>query len=168
MREIWSTLTRHKLRTLLTALSVAWGVFVLIVLLGAGRGLENGAKDSFRGDASNGVWINAGSTSLPFAGQGPGRKIKLDNGDYGVLLGLGPDVGAADAEVNLAGSFSVRYGARRSTFQVRGVVPAVRHIENLGVREGRLLDDDDVRQRRKVAVIGPAGGRKFCSGSSLA
>ena len=56
--EIWSTLTRHKLRTFLTALSVAWGVFMLILLLGAGNGLENGATDTFSGDALNAVWVN--------------------------------------------------------------------------------------------------------------
>jgi putative ABC transport system permease protein len=153
--EIWSTLTRHKLRTFLTALSVAWGVFVLIVLLGAGHGLENGATDTFQGDALNAVWINTGTTSLPFAGQGPGRKIKLDNADYGVLLGLRPHVEYADAELNLSGKFTVRYGSRRSTFLVRGAVPEVRYLENTRLREGRLLNDDDQRQLRKVAVIGP-------------
>jgi putative ABC transport system permease protein len=58
LAEIWSTLARHKLRTLLTALSVAWGVFVLVVLLGAGKGLENGTNDTFQSSALNGVWIN--------------------------------------------------------------------------------------------------------------
>jgi putative ABC transport system permease protein len=153
--EIWSTLTRHKLRTFLTALSVAWGVFMLIVLLGAGNGLENGATDTFSGDALNAVWINTGTTSIPFAGQGPGRKIKFDNGDYGALLGIGPGIEHVDAELNLSGTFTVRYGNRRSTFLVRGAVPDVRFLENTKLREGRLLDEDDQRQRRKVAVIGP-------------
>jgi len=153
--EIWDTVTRHKLRTFLSALSVAWGVLVLIVLLGAGRGLENGATDSFQGDALNSVWISNGSTSLPFAGQGPGRKIKLDNADYDVLLGLRPKVEYTDAELNLSGTFTVRYGNKRSTFVVRGAMPEVRYLENTVLREGRLLDEDDQRQHRKVAVIGP-------------
>ena len=155
LAEIWSTLTRHKLRTLLTAFSVAWGVFMLIVLLGAGRGLENGTTDGFKGDALNAVWINTGTTALPFAGQGPGRKIKLDNNDYTGVLGLGPGVEYADAELNLSGNFTVRYKDRKSSFQVRGVVPDYRHIENTHVREGRALHDGDVAERRKVAVIGP-------------
>jgi putative ABC transport system permease protein len=153
--EIWSTLTRHKLRTFLTALSVAWGVFILIVLLGAGNGLENGATDTFSGDALNSVWINTGTTSIPFAGQGPGRKIKFDNGDYAALLGLRPGVEYADAELNLSGTFTVRYGTRRSAFLVRGAVPEVRFMENMKLREGRLMNQDDQRQRRKVAVLGP-------------
>ncbi len=153
--EIWSTLTRHKLRTFLTALSVAWGVFMLILLLGAGTGLENGATDTFSGDALNAVWINTGTTSIPFAGQGPGRKIAYDNGDYGALLGLGPGVEYVDAELNLSGKFIVRYGTKRSTFLVRGAVPDVKFLENTKLREGRLLNEDDQRQRRKVAVLGP-------------
>jgi putative ABC transport system permease protein len=153
--EIWATLTRHKLRTFLSALSVAWGVLVLIVLLGAGNGLENGATDTFQGDAANSVWISNGATSLPFAGQGPGRKIKLDNADYDVLLGLRPKVEYTSAGLNLSGTFTVRYGNRRSTFVVRGAMPEVRYIENTRLREGRLLNEDDQLQHRKVAVIGP-------------
>jgi putative ABC transport system permease protein len=155
LAEVWSTLTRHKLRTLLTAFSVAWGVFMLIVLLGAGRGLENGATDGFRGDALNAVWINTGTTSLPFAGQGPGRKVKLDNSDYTALLGLQPDVEYVDAELNLAGNFTVRYASKRSSFLVRGVVPEYRFLENTRLKEGRVLNDGDLKERRKVAVIGP-------------
>src|SRR5688500_8073747 len=141
LAEVWSTLTRHKLRTALTAFSVAWGVFMLIILLGAGRGLENGATDGFRGDALNAVWINTGTTSLPFAGQGPGRKIKLDNSDYAALLGLQPNVEYVDAELNLSGNFTVRYGNKRSSFLVRGVVPEYRFLENTRLREGRVLND---------------------------
>ena len=155
LAEIWSTVARHKLRTLLTAFSVAWGVFMLIILLGAGRGLENGATDGFRGDAINSVWINTGTTALPFAGQGPGRKIKLDNADYATLLGLRPRVEYANAELHLSGNFTVRYGARRSTFVVRGAVPEVRYLENMSLRQGRVLNDGDLFERRKVAVIGP-------------
>jgi putative ABC transport system permease protein len=154
LAEVWSTLSRHKLRTFLTALSVAWGVFVLILLLGAGRGLENGAIDGFKGDAANAVWINTGTTALPFAGQGPGRKIKLDNADYTALLGLRPDLEYADAELNLSGTFSVRYGSRRSNFQVRGTVPDIHYLENISLREGRFLNDADQLERRKVAMIG--------------
>ena len=154
--EIWSTLSHHKLRTFLTALSVAWGVFVLIVLLGAGEGLQNGAVDGFSGDAVNSVWISTGMTALPHAGQGPGRKIKFDNADYEALLGLRPGVDHVSAGLDLPGTaIAVRYGARRSTFAVHGAMPDGRYLENLSIREGRFLDEDDVRQRRKVAVIGP-------------
>ncbi|WP_394849422.1 ABC transporter permease [Pendulispora brunnea] len=154
LAEIWSTLTRHKLRTLLTAFSVGWGVFMLIVLLGAGRGLENGSTDGFRGDAANSIWIQSGITALPFAGQKPGRRIKLDNADYLALLALRPGVEFVDAELELSGNFTIRHGARHSSFRVRGAVPDVRFLENIHVREGRQLNDRDLIERRKVAVIG--------------
>src|SRR5689334_6025646 len=121
--EIWATIARHKLRTFLTALSVAWGVFLLIVLLAAGRGLENGAMDTFGGDALNSVWINIGMTSVPFAGQGPGRKIQFNNADFDFLRRLGPGLEHAYGERGLVRTTTVRYNGRRSTFRVRGVVP---------------------------------------------
>jgi len=68
-REILEVLWRRKLRPMLTALSVAWGIFMLVVLLGAGNGLSNGAEAEFSRDATNAVWINAGRLSKPFEGQ---------------------------------------------------------------------------------------------------
>jgi putative ABC transport system permease protein len=155
LAEVWSTLTRHKLRTLLTAFSVAWGVFMLIILLGAGRGLENGATDGFQGDALNSVWISTGTTALPFGGQNPGRKIKLDNSDYIALLGLRPGLEYVSGALQLSGNFTVKYENRRSSFSVHGVSPEHKHIENQTLREGRMLNEGDLLERRKVAVIGP-------------
>ena len=71
LQEIFATLSRNRLRTALTALSVAWGMLMLVVLLGAGRGLAKGAAYEFRDDAVNSLWLYAGKTSRPFAGRGP-------------------------------------------------------------------------------------------------
>ena len=155
LAEVWSTLSRHKLRTALTAFSVAWGVFMLIILLGAGRGLENGAIDGFQGDALNAVWINTGTTALPYAGQNPGRKIKLDNSDYIALAGLRPGLEYVSGILDLSGTYSVRYGNRRSKFIVHGTFPEHRFVENQTLREGRMLNEGDLIERRKVALIGP-------------
>ena len=154
--EVWSTLTRHKLRTALTAFSVAWGVFMLIILLGAGKGLENGATDGFQGDALNVIWVNTGTTALPYGGQNPGRKIKLDNSDYIALLGLRPaGLEYVSGILDLSGSFMVRHGTRKSTFGVHGTFPEHKYLENQTLRQGRMLNDADLMERRKVAVIGP-------------
>ena len=152
--EIWSTLTRHKLRTFLTGLSVAWGVFMLIVLLGAGKGLENGATDTFSGDALNAVWINTGTTSIPFADKAPGRKSSSTTATTARCSASAP----ASSTWTRSSTFRApsRSGtAPASTFLVRGAVPDVRYLENTKLREGRLLNEDDQRQRRKVTVIGP-------------
>src|SRR4051812_35294091 len=80
--EIFQILGKNKLRTFLTAFSVAWGIFILIVLLGAGTGLRNGAQTQFGNDAKNSIWIDGGLTSKAFGGYKPGRTIQLVNSDY--------------------------------------------------------------------------------------
>ena len=80
--EVFDTIRRNKLRTVLTCISVAWGIFVMVVLLGLGQGLNNGIRKSFRRDAANAVYINAAKTSIPWAGYNIGRKITFNNRDY--------------------------------------------------------------------------------------
>lgn len=70
-QEIFHTISQNKLRTFLTGFSVAWGIFMLIVLLGSGTGLSNGVKDQFKDAATNSIWVFPGQTSIPFQGLKP-------------------------------------------------------------------------------------------------
>ena len=79
--EIFNSIRRHKLRTALTALGVLWGIFMLVILLGAGRGLHNGVTYQFRDDAINSVWVRPGTTSQSYKGLKEGRPILLNNED---------------------------------------------------------------------------------------
>jgi len=79
--EIYTTVRMNKLRTVLTGFSVAWGIFMLIILLGSGTGLENGVKSLFK-DATNSIWVRSGQTSIPYKGFQPGRRIRFTNLDY--------------------------------------------------------------------------------------
>jgi putative ABC transport system permease protein len=152
--ELWDVLSRNALRTLLTGLSVAWGMFMLVVLLGAGRGLENGAAWEFRDDAQNAIWVGNGKTSIPFAGRGPGRQIYFKNRDIEDLPRRVSGIDHLTGRYYLWGEFAVSYGSQRSSFNILGVHPDHRFLEKTLMRRGRYLDDDDLAQRRKVAVIG--------------
>lgn len=152
--ELWDVLSRNALRTLLTGLSVAWGVFMLVVLLGAGNGLENGANWEFRDDAQNSVWIAGGKTSVPFAGRSPGRPVLFKNQDFADLARKVPGIEHFTGRYWLWGEFSVSYGSKRSSFNIVGVHPDHQFLEKTLMTRGRYLDDDDLRQKRKVCVIG--------------
>ncbi len=156
LQEIFATLSRNKLRTTLTALSVAWGMLMLVVLLGAGRGLENGAAYEFRDDAVNSLWLYTGKTTLPYAGRGPGREVKLTNDDYDAIQRGVPGVEHITGRFYLWGEFMVNYGTKHSAFDIRGTHPGHQYLEKTIITEGRFLDDPDLAERRKVCVIGSA------------
>jgi putative ABC transport system permease protein len=152
--ELWDVLSRNKLRTLLTGLSVAWGVFILVVLLGAGNGLENGANWEFRDDAQNSIWIGGGKTSLPYAGRSPGRPVLFKNQDFLDLPRKVSGIEHLTGRYYLWGEFSVTYGSKRSSFNILGVHPEHRFLEKTQMTRGRYIDHADHVERRKVAVIG--------------
>jgi putative ABC transport system permease protein len=127
---------------------------MLVVLLGAGRGLQNGAAYEFRDDAVNSLWLYPGKTTLPYAGRGPGRDVKLMNDDYDVILRTVPGVEHITARFYLYGEFIVSYGAKHSAFDIRGTHPGHQYLEKTIITEGRFLNDADLNERRKVCVVG--------------
>lgn len=152
-QEIWGTVRRNKLRTFLTALAVAWGIFMLVVLLAAGRGLQNGIEYQFRDDAMNSLWIWPSKTSVPWQGQPIGRQIQLTNDDYEAIKRL-PGVEYITGRVYLWNEGLVVRGEKKTSFDIRSVHPDHRHLENTLMIRGRYIDDLDLSERRKVAVIG--------------
>lgn len=151
--ELAETLSRNRVRTLLTALSVAWGIFMLVLLLGFGRGLENQVMWMFRDDAVNSIWIYRGKTSRPFEGYGVGRRLDFTNRDYEALR---DDVDGVD---KITSRFygvpgTVRWGEQEGEFDVRSTHPDHRYLENTRIVSGRFLNDRDIEERRKVAVVG--------------
>ena len=81
-QEIFATIKKNKLRTFLTGFAIAWGIFMLMVLLGAGNGLSNGVGSNFEGNATNALWIWSRETSIPYQGLKVGRRIYFDMKDY--------------------------------------------------------------------------------------
>jgi putative ABC transport system permease protein len=154
--EVLEALWRRPLRTALTALAVLWGIYMLVVLLGLGRGLEHAMMQDFRSQAINSIWVSTGKTSVPTRGRPPGRSINLDDSDREALRAHIPQIDSLSGHFYLYGDFSVSYRDRRSSFDIRGVDPDFRQLRRLELLRGRFIDDIDVREHRKVAVIGRA------------
>lgn len=150
---MFDTLRRNKLRTFLTATSVAWGIFMLVILLGAGKGLENGVRNDFRDDAINSLWIWGGRTSIPYKGLPVGRQVEFTNDDY-ELLKTADGVDKITGRFYIRGDLMVSYGAKASAFEVRATHPDHLFLEQTIITSGRFLNDIDIAERRKVCVVG--------------
>ena len=150
--EILETLVRHRLRTALTALSVAWGIFVLVVLIGVGDGLQKGVAWQFRDDATNSIWIRRGQTSIPWRGHGVGRQIEFTNADYDALRHL-DGVKELTGRYYLWGEGTVSYGDRHGAYDIRAVHPEHTYLENTIMTAGRYVNEIDIEDKRKIAVI---------------
>jgi putative ABC transport system permease protein len=157
--EVFDTIRRNKLRTILTAFSVAWGIFVLIVLLGLGHGLNNGVRQSFRRQATNAIYLTANKTSVPHAGYGIGRRITFDNSDY-------ENAKTVEGVDRLSGQYFIRggrfgggemkvqRGVKSNAFQVNAVHPDAFYLSGHDIIQGRFVNQTDVATLRKVCVIG--------------
>lgn len=154
LREVLETHTRHRFRTVVTFMSVAWGIFMLVLLLGAGTGLENNIRWQFRDDALDSVWIYRGQTSIPWKGQPVGRAIRFTNADIERIVEVVPEIEHITGRYYLWGEFTVSAGSRRSSFSVRSCHPGHRDVEQTIMTAGRFLNQADLAEQRKVVVIG--------------
>jgi putative ABC transport system permease protein len=152
-QELYSTIRKNKLRTFLTGFSVAWGIFMLIILLGSGNGLENGVKEQFRGGAMNGVWISSGMTSVQYKGLKSGREIKFTNEDYKVMKHAIKGHDHMSARLFL-GNNLVSYKDQYGSFFISPCHPDYGIIKEVEMLQGRFLNNIDINEFRKVAVIG--------------
>jgi len=153
-QEILETIRKNKLRTFLTAFSVAWGILILVVLLGSGQGLSHGVEYGFRDDATNSIWMRSGQTSVPYHGLRPGRNVQFTNDDYAMIKEKIPAVDHITARFFIRGNLTVAYRGTTSNYNVRSVHPDHQVLENTIVTSGRFLNQLDIEEFRKVAVIG--------------
>ncbi len=151
--EIYHTLKKNKIRTFLTGFSVAWGIFMLIILLGAGNALQNGFIHDFQDDAINSIWISRGTTALPHNGLQPGRSVRLTNDDYEHIRSKIDQDYHITSRFNLWGRL-VSYGPEYGNFNVRSVHPDHEELENTIITQGRFINKTDVDHYKKVTVIG--------------
>ncbi|WP_185233751.1 ABC transporter permease [Teredinibacter franksiae] len=151
-QEIFDSIRRHKLRTLLTAFGVFWGIFMLVNLLAAGNGLENGASASM-GKLQNAVHIWAGRpTSIPYKGLTKGRYIRMNDDDVAAIAKMS-DVDVI-APMNGYGDQYTSRGTQGDTFRITGNWPIEFSAKGYHLLEGRFLNDLDLKEERKNVVIG--------------
>lgn len=153
--EIWVTITRNKTRSLLTCFGVFWGILMLVVLLGSGNGLKNAIFGFVDGFATNSIFFYTDRTSEPYKGFNKGRWWSMRNRDVENIIrevdaiqDISPILWGETSEKNIV------YGQVSGTYNVKGVYPSYFNIEVQELHFGRLLNEIDEKERRKVCLIG--------------
>lgn len=153
--EIWITITHNKLRSVLTAFGVFWGMFMLVVMVGAGSALQKGMNSQIEGFATNSCFVWADQTSLPYKGLKKGRHWDMENADIPVMLSKIPEIQyMAPVLFGSGGTNNVTRNDKAGTFNVKGNYPAYNNIDAGKMIYGRYINDIDVSEKRKVCVIG--------------
>ena len=154
LQEIFSTLKQNKLRAIMTGFSVAWGIFMLILLLGSGNGLQHGMENNFRGTAKNALWIWSRQTQVSYEGLQAGRRIQFTNEDYNHLVNMFyDDISNISGRFRLWGSGTVTYKDQYGDYDLEGVRPEFQHIQIVDMLQGRYLNQMDMNEHRKVAIL---------------
>lgn len=152
-QEIWASLRRNKTRTTLTGLSVSWGIFILIVLIGAGNGLRNGVMSNFSSRAVNRIDMYPGTTSMPYKGLKSERKISFTAEEVDFIREEIEESRYITARINR--QYNISYGKEYGSYEVRGVMPNYSDVEQLEINagDGRFINELDMNQRSKVIVL---------------
>jgi putative ABC transport system permease protein len=155
IQEIWVTITRNKVRSFLTGFGVFWGIFMLVIMLGAGHGLERGMMKNIDGLATNSCFMGAGPTSLPYKGFQKGRYWNIHNRDLDILLKSVPEISCLSPMLWGARSTNnVVFNDNSGSYNVRGLHANYVEIEQQRMSFGRFINDIDILHARKVCVIG--------------
>lgn len=154
-QEIWTTITRNKLRSFLTGFGVFWGIFMLILLIGAGNSLQGGISKNFDGFASNSCFFWTGRTSEAYKGYRKGRTWSMNVRDMDLIRRKATSVEYISPMLFIGGGEknAVR-GHKSGTYDVRGIYPEHFKIEGQHIMSGRLFNELDEQGSRKVCVIG--------------
>lgn len=156
-QEIFSTIKKNKLRTSLTAFGVFWGIFMLVIMLGSGNGLRNGVIGGFDGFATNSFFVWAQKTNKAYQGFQPGRRFNYNNEDTEAIKNQVPEAEYVCARNQLGGfrgGNNVSRGIKTGQFSVFGDFPEFQKIQPMKKLKGRFINQYDIEQKRKVAVIG--------------
>jgi putative ABC transport system permease protein len=158
-QEIFGSIQKNKIRTIITMIGVLWGIFIYITLSGSSKGLDNGFERQFQSIASNSIFVWAQSTSLPYAGYKSERNITLKIQDADVLKKKVKDIKFIAPRI-VAGVFgspggNIVRGTKTGTYSVYGEYPEYIKIATSKIYDGgRFINESDIKYERKVCVIG--------------
>jgi len=155
--EILEALTANWFRTLLTSFGVLWGIFILVILLAAGKGLENGVKQGFGGMATNSMFMWTQTASKPYKGLPKGRRYNFKTGDVEAIKQNVPNLRFVSPRNQLGGfggANNVVRGLKTGAFNVYGDYPEVIKQEPMDITSGRFINYSDINENRKIAIIG--------------
>ena len=155
--EILQALSANTFRTILTAFGVFWGIFILVILLAAGNGLENGVKQGFSGIATNTMFMWTQGTSKAYKGLPQTRQFNFKNNDVDALKQNFPDLLYVSPRNQLGGyqgANNVVRGTKTAAYTIYGDYPELIKQESMEIIKGRFVNQEDIKQKRKIAVIG--------------
>lgn len=153
-QEIFQAISKNKLRTFLTGISVASGIFILVILLGAGKGLQNGIEKQFERDAEGIIEVWSGVTTKEYKGLNPGRYVQMHNSDYDLAVQKFKDQLVLKSAGAGLWNTQMAYKKETGSYQIRGANADMQQIENMTITQGRFVNVNDLQNREKVAVIG--------------
>ena len=153
--ELLISISRHKMRTVLTAFGISWGIFMLVILLGVGNGLQNGVENMFKDDALNALWFYPGNARGFERGFMDGRRLQFRSEDSERAAEF-EGVEKMSARYYIKGAVNIVYGSKSMNFDIRCVHPDHRYIENTIITNGRFINQLDLDKNRKTVCIGRA------------
>jgi putative ABC transport system permease protein len=155
--EIFATIRKNKLRTFLTMLGVFWGIFMLVIMLGSGNGLQNGILRDFGGTATNSFYMWTQPTSKAYKGMKPGRRFFYNISDAKALEQI-PELDVVSPMNQLGGHESINNavrGLKTAACEIQANYPNLAKIKHIQIARGRFINELDIRDKRKVCVVGP-------------
>jgi len=153
-QEIFETIRKNKLRTFLTSLSVASGIFILVILLGFSSGIQNGVKSQFESDATNRIQVSTRVTTKGYKGLNPGRRLQMTNKDYENLNQKYEEHIEYKTSLYNTWGGQINYKEKQGNYRIEGAFPDQQFIENATLVNGRFINNSDIDGSRKVGVLG--------------
>ena len=156
-QEIFEALGKNRMRTILTGFGVGWGMTMLVLMMGAGKGLQNAVTYGFSAWATNSMFLWSQATSMPYKGFQKGRRFNLRNGDALALKEEIPELDLVCPRAQLGGyrgSNNVVRNEKTAAASIYGDIPEYFRLEKRDLEFGRFLNQEDLEQKRKVCVVG--------------